>query len=139
MQKEKRQNDCESEQQNVDSTQEEQEMCKPGTKEEPSYNETVQEIKRRRKQEKRNQQKKGSVANEQCQQPQNKEHPNIQRKKNKIDQGIQEKSSNVIKSDGNDKSESDEDSDTDVEIPHSTSGLFAALALNTGNSDSENE
>ena len=114
-------------------------MCKPGTKEEPSHNETVQEIKRRRKQEKRKQQKKGSVANEQCQQPQNTEHPNIQRKKNKIDKRIQEKSSNVIKSDGNDKSESDEDSDTDVELLHSTSGLFAALALNTGNTDSENE
>ena len=139
MRKEKQQNDCESEQQKVESTQEEQEICKPSTKDEPSYNETVQEIKRRRKQEKRNQQKKGSVANEQCQQPQNKEHPNIQRKKNKIDKRIQEKSSNVIKSDGNDKSESDEDSDTDVELLHSTSGLFAALALNTGNTDSENE
>ena len=56
-----------------------------------------------------------------------------------IDKRIQEKSSNVIKSDGIDKSESDEDSDTDVEILHSTSGLFAALALNTGNTDSENE
>ena len=139
MRKEKQQNDCESEQQKVESTQEEQEMCKPDTKEEPSYVETVQEVKRRRKQEKRKQQKKESVRNEQCQQPQNKEHPNIQRKKNKIDKRIQEKSSNVIKSDGNVKSESDEDSDTGAELLHSTSGLFAALALNTGNTDSENE
>ena len=86
-----------------------------------------------------NNKKKGSIANEQCQQPQKKEHPNIQRKKNKIDKCIQEKSSYGIKGDGNDKSESDEDSDTDVEILHFTSGLFAALALNSGNTDSENE
>merc|ERR1711973_978605 len=56
MRKEKQQNDCESEQQKVESTQEEQEICKPDAKEEPSYVETVQEIKRRRKQEKRKQQ-----------------------------------------------------------------------------------
>merc|ERR1712013_828748 len=127
------------EQQKVESTQEEQEICKPGAKEEPSYNETVQEIKRRRKHEKRKQQKKGSVANEQCQQPRNKEHPNIQRKKNKIDKTIQEKSCNGIRGNGNDKSESDEDSDTDVELLHSSSGPFATLALVTDNSDSENE
>jgi len=142
MRKEKQQHDCESEQQQVESTQEEQEICRPSTKEEPSYNETVQEIKRRRKQEKRNQQKKGSFANEQGQQPQSKEYPNIQRKKNIIDKSIQEKSSNGIKGNGNDKSESDEDSEdseTDIELLHSTSGLFAALAIISGDSDSENE
>merc|ERR1711872_646254 len=46
MRKEKQQNVCESEQQKVESKQEEQEMCKPGTNGEPSYSETVQEIKR---------------------------------------------------------------------------------------------